>query len=128
MNTTYSRIVLHKLELNVHLGWPEAERSIKQAILVDIYLDFAQPPNACLSDDLIDTFSYETLCQVIEKQISAKHFRLIESLGHAMYHLVKSTVSDHLSVNICVTKKPPIINLTGGVSFWYGDDSGQTTA
>lgn len=121
MTSIKTRIILHQLELSVHLGWPDAERSSEQRVLLDIHLDFAHPPRACVSDNLADTFSYETLCDLIEKNITSKKFRLIEHLGYETYQLVKNALPKDLLVTICVTKKPPIVNLTGGVSFWYGE-------
>ncbi len=121
MTSITTSIVLHKLEFSVHLGWPDAERLNKQTILIDIQLFFPEPPKACLSDHLDDTFSYETLCHVIDKHLEQKTYRLIEHLGYDIYQLVKNTLPKQMSVNICLTKKPPIMNLTGGVSFSYGE-------
>lgn len=121
MTSIDTSIILHKLELSVHLGWPEAERLKKQFILIDIELLFSEPPKACLSDDLEDTFSYEILCILIEKQIGQRQFRLIEHLGYEIYQLVKNALPENILVTIRVTKQPPIVNLTGGVSFSYGD-------
>jgi dihydroneopterin aldolase len=114
-------IVLHKLELGVHLGWPEAERLHKQIIFLDIHIDFLEPPHACITDHLDDTYSYEALSDLIEKKIGQRHFRLIEHLGYETYQLLKNVLPHNVLLTICITKKPPIPNLTGGVSFWYGD-------
>ena|SRR5690348_6474512 len=121
MTSITTSIFLHKLELSVYLGWPEAERLNKQIIFIDIELKFPEPPKACLTDDLVDTFSYETLCNLIEQHVSLKTYRLIEYLGLDIYQLIKNALPNPMFVNLWVTKKPPIIHLTGGVSFHYGD-------
>lgn len=122
MTTIKTSITLQRFELSIHLGWPDAERLTKQWVWLDIALFFPKPPDACLTDNLDDTFSYETLCHLIQEKISEKPYRLIEHLGFEIYTLVKKTLPKDLRIEICVTKKPPIQHLTGGVSFRYGDE------
>lgn len=121
MNPIKTRIVLHKLELSIHLGWPESERLLKQNVMVDIDIHFSEPPRACLTDQLEDTYSYETLSNAIKEKITSRQFRLIEHLGHEIYQHVKILLPKATLVTICITKKPPILNLAE-VSFWYGDN------
>lgn len=120
--TISSSIVLNGLELNVNIGWPEAERIPKQIVVVDIYIRFAEPPHACKTDRLSDTYCYDTLTTSIKKMIDGYEFRLIEHLSYELYHIVKKTLSEENRVFIRVTKKPHIEGLTGGVSFCYGDE------
>lgn len=121
MTTITTSITLQKFELSIHLGWPDAERLTKQLVWLDIALFFPKAPEACLTDHLDDTFSYETLCHLIQEKISEKPYRLIEHVGYEIYTLVKKTLPQGMLIDICVTKKPPIQHLTGGVSFRYGD-------
>lgn len=121
--TTFSSIHLHGIELNLHLGWPAAEREQRQIILVDLMLTFAKPPKACETDDLDDTYCYDTLVQAVVKQTEQHEFRLIEHLAAKIYHLVKKECVDISSVCVSVFKKPAVANLSGGVTFTYGDKS-----
>lgn len=121
-NSIASSIVLHSLELSVHLGWSDAEQLQQQIIVTDIKILFLQPPKACLTDNLADTFCYDELTQKIKQKASSKSFRLIEHLGHELYQTIKLTLLHDSAVSLRITKKPPIPNLKGGVSFCYGDE------
>ncbi len=121
MNLIKSSIVLHQLELSIHLGWPEVERSKKQTVHVDIHMHFTTPPEACITDELDERTNYDALSQKITQDFSTKSFRLIEHLGFAIYQLTKAFLPKNTLAAICVTKFPPIANLKGGVQFWYGD-------
>lgn len=121
MQNTVSCIVLHGLELNVYLGWTEPERAQKQIVTVDLKIQFAQPPHACFSDALTDTYCYDELITHIQSQLAHQKFKLIERLGHTIYHLVKQNTQNIL-VALKLTKKPPILNLTNGVSFCLNDE------
>lgn len=121
MTPIKSSIVLQQLELHVQLGWLPAERLTLQLILVDIHIDFTKPPDACLTDDLQDTYCYHTLYNTLQENIAPKTYRLIEHLGYDIYHFVKSVMTDDSKVNICVTKNLKALNLSGAACFWYGD-------
>jgi FolB domain-containing protein len=73
-----SSIVLKQLELNLSLGWPENERSQLQSVMLDIYIDFIEPPHACTTDELDEKTNYDALNQTILKKIANRSFRLIE--------------------------------------------------
>lgn len=116
-----SSLLLRALELEVILGWPEEERAQTQKVSLDIHMQFPQPPSACETDELDDTHCYDTLVQKIKHHISTRHFRLIENLGYEIYQHIKQNLTTDTSVCIRITKKPAIENLTGGVSFAFGD-------
>ena len=116
-----SRLSLHELELSVFLGWPDEENAQLQRVLLDIDIHFSAPPAACLSDDLKDTFSYDTLIEYIQKNTATKKFRLLEHLGFAIHQLIKTFISQDTSVNVSVKKHPAIAALKGGASFYFGD-------
>jgi dihydroneopterin aldolase len=120
--TATTRIVLHKLEFLVFLGWGAIERSQPQTISVDIHIHFAKPPAACLTDDLADTFCYDTLNKTLKNHLSAKEFRLLEHLAYEIYSCVKAFITPENKINLCVTKHPDVFFKSGGVSFWFGDD------
>lgn len=121
-NKIASSIVLHDLELKLHLGWSESERlKKKQVVVVDIKLDFIHPPKACTTDNLYDTICYDKLISEIESAISPRKFLLLEHLGHEIYKTIKNNLNNHVLIAIKVKKKPAIENLKKGVSFYYGD-------
>lgn len=117
-----SSLLLRALELEVVLGWPEEERAQTQKVALDIHMQFLQPPIACETDDLHDTYCYDTLVQKIKKHVSTRPFRLLENLGYEIYQHIKQNLKTDISVCIRITKKPAIDNLTGGVSFTFGDE------
>lgn len=118
---TYSSIQLKGIELSLHFGWYEKERLQPQIIQVDVDLRFAQPPKACLSDDLVDTYCYDELIKNITIETSSRHFKLVEHLSFHVYQTIKKLLPDTTQVRVTIMKKPPIVNLSGGVIFAYGD-------
>lgn len=122
MNTIKTSIVLQQLELNLSLGWPDYERSQAQSVMLDIYMDFLEPHESCITDQLDEKTNYDALNQKIVEKMAKRSFRLIEHLGHELYQLIKAFLPENTLVTVCITKKPPIANLKGGVQFWYGDN------
>ena len=119
--TKLSTLFINQLELTLHLGWPENEILKKQTVLLDIEIQFAKPPIACISDQLDDTICYSKLIQAIRDHILPKHFHLIEHLSHSIYQLIKPMASDPSKIIIHITKHPKIPAYTGSVRFSYGD-------
>ena len=117
-----SCIFLNNLELPLFLGWTDNELHQQQIISLDIKLSFNSPPNACLSDNLSDTFCYDQLIQEIQNKFATQKIRLLEHLGYKLYQKIKLQLPPKTLVTIRVTKKPNIPHLTGGVSFCYGDE------
>jgi FolB domain-containing protein len=119
----HTRLTLHQLELLLSLGWTEAERLQKQIILLDITIDFNEPPTACMSDALEDTNCYDTLIKKIVETMTPKSFQLIEHLSYEIYQLIKSFLVQSELITVTVTKKPVLSTPTtlAGVSFSYGD-------
>lgn len=118
-----SHIHLHQLELQIYLGAFEEERKTSQRIWVDIDIHFQNPPTACLTDKITDTFCYDSLTQIIAKQITPRVFHLIEHVAHEIYHLIKKSSAEPIEVLVKVTKKPLLsANLVvSHASFTYGD-------
>ena len=116
-----SSLTLKTLTLEVNLGWPTDERTKKQTVAIDVKINFPKPPEACISDQLADTCCYDSLIATIKTQLISRNFRLIEHLAHEIYQIAKQSLPNHADISIRVTKKPAIADLTGGVSFCYGD-------
>lgn len=121
MNTLFSQIHLRDIELNLHLGWPTAERINKQKVLLDVKLGFSEPPRACVTDELTDTYDYDSLIQTILKETESKEFRLIELMGAHIYQIIRKMLPDVDKVQVAIAKRPAISQLTGGVVFTFGD-------
>ena len=117
----YTCITLNSLEVPVKLGWTEEERSHEQLISIDVTIQFAEPPKACTTDLLNDTHCYDSLVTAIKTSINDREFRLLEYLGYALYQTIKPHFSPDTLIQIHITKKPAILNLTKGVTFSYGD-------
>lgn len=116
-----SSIVLHDLELSVRLGCLPEEQLQDQIIALDINMQFSTPPRGCTTDNLDDTYCYDVLISKIKKEIATREFRLIEFLAHEIYHIVRANLPKDTIIGVRVKKKPLILNLMGGVSFYYGD-------
>jgi FolB domain-containing protein len=114
-------IVLRKLEFLVFLGWGQEERALQQQVIVDLYIRFAEPPAACMTDNLTDTFCYATLNQTLKNHIERKEFRLLEHLAYDIYHHVKHLLPLETKIKVGVTKHPDQFFKSGGVTFWYSD-------
>ena len=114
-------IHIHALTLTVHLGWAKEERDQPQKVSVDISLEFKSPPAACLTDELADTLCYDQLIAIIKKYTDTKEFRLVEHLGYKLYELIKASAPPESQIMIRLAKHPAIRDLTGGVTFCYGD-------
>jgi 7,8-dihydroneopterin aldolase/epimerase/oxygenase len=118
-----SGIELRGLVLPVVLGWLADERQQPQQVVVDFNLKFLTPPKACVSDNLEDTFCYDTLTATLRQKVIDGEFRLLEHLGHEIYQHIKSYVNDNTKVGVRVKKQPPIANLSDGVYFYVGDEN-----
>ncbi len=117
-----NHITLNGLELSVNLGWPQGERIKQQIVTLDVTLHFKTPPNACSTDQLEDTYCYDHLVSVIKTSVATRNFRLLEHLGYEIHRAIKQEVAKEIAVEICITKKPAILNLTRGVTFCYSDE------
>ncbi len=119
----YSRISLKQLELAISLGVSDAERSKPQSVRIDMDIDFLQPPSACLTDQLKDTYCYDSFIQQLAIQMASRSFHLLEHVTYEIYQLAKQFFKESLSVHIKVTKKPLLSAAIPieGASFCYGD-------
>lgn len=120
-NTIKTTLSIRGLELAVNLGLMEKEISKIQTVLLDVDMNFVNPPKACVSDKLEDTVCYSLLTQQLRDELKDKKFHLIEHLVHEIYHLIKSQMTMPSTLLVRVTKFPDIQGLTGGASFSFGD-------
>ncbi|MDX1901605.1 MAG: dihydroneopterin aldolase [Gammaproteobacteria bacterium] len=121
MKKKSTRMTLNALELPVHLGWPKSERDTKQQVMLDIHLHFSEQPKGCVTDRLEDTFCYAALTEYLHDQIKNRSFHLLEHFTAEVHQIIQSFLPSSVMIEVCVTKKPDVPGLHGGVSFHYGD-------
>lgn len=90
--TPKSSLEIKQLELVIHLGWPEKERSKRQLVLADLHIHFNESPKACVSDHLDDTVCYASLIKQLVAQTQDKTFHLIEHVAENLYTLLKAAL------------------------------------
>lgn len=115
------QMTLNRLELPVRLGWGSEERAGLQMVSFNITLIFPKEPKACHSDSLEDTFCYHSLTNQLRDALASQSFRLIEHLAREVYCRIKVMLPEGMGIQVQATKKPAIKELSGGVSFTYGD-------
>lgn len=115
-----SALTLNGLRLSVFLGIYPEELSKKQTVTVDIRIAFPQPPEACFSDRLEDTYCYDNMIHYLKEKLLHKKFQMIEHLTQALYALLKAYFPAHFSLSVKVTKLAPNPDLSRGVTFEYG--------
>lgn len=116
----HASMQLNGLELSVNLGWPQGERKKTQIVSLTAIIYFPATPLGCTTDQLTDTQCYDTLIQSIKNGLGDRHFRLLEHLGYEIHRIIQDNLPPDFKVQISLTKKPAILNLTGGVTFSYG--------
>ncbi len=112
---------LYGVELNLNLGWSAEERAIKQKTLIDVLLSLPKPPQACVTDNIVDTYCYANIINTVINETEQREFHLVEHLGAHIYNLVKKIVPT-ATIQISVHKNLSVVNLPGKVTFQYGDN------
>lgn len=118
-----AHVTLHQLELKIALGAGNQERANPQSIWIDIDMQFQTPPRACHTDQLNDTYCYDSLTQKIAEHITPRSFHLLEHVAHEIYQIIKKSYTESIEVLVKVTKKPLLssnLNIANA-SFTYGD-------
>ncbi len=115
-------LYIRQLELSLHIGWSDKERSKKRSVLLDLDIHFQTPPAACETDELADTVCYARLSAIIQEKIAAKSYKLIEHLCADIYSCIKKNLPDKARLIVRIIKYPKIAGLKNGVCFAYGDD------
>lgn len=113
---------LRGARLAVRLGCGGDERAQPQAVDLDLAVRFAEPPAACESDKLEDTVCYGELVELARAFVRGREFRLLERLARDLFAELRPLVPPGAELWLRVTKlRPPIAELSGGVSFALGD-------
>ena len=120
---TISSLSLNGLCLDVFLGIYPEEKQKKQTVRIDARIYFSQPPGACHSDQLEDTYCYNKLVCYLKKKLTKRKFQLIENLALTVYILLKEFFPLEIKLSVRITKQQPLIpELANGITFEYGDE------
>ncbi len=113
---------IQALHLKLRLGWDAAERQLPQLVQVTLAFRFAEPPNACQSDELAETICYDRLTQQLRAMIAEREFRLLEHFSAWLYQVLTPLLPQGVLIRIVATKPyPPVTEIKQGVTFEYGD-------
>lgn len=107
---------IEKLPILASIGVFPDELGIKQEILLDIKIKSDTLPLGCFSDQLSDTYCYQTLIEEVIAFIATKHFNLIEHLAYEILTVLENKFPKS-SISIKVTKFPIINNQKQIISF-----------
>ena len=114
---------LHDIRLMMNVGHLQEERDVKQAMRIDIEIDFHNPLAACHTDVLEDAVCYDSLIGKVRHYCEQHSFKLLEYASQCLYALIKADFSKKDKVFVRVTKlHPPIDILKGGAECGYGDE------
>lgn len=117
-----SRLHLQDLRVMMHVGHLPEERAHKQAMRIDVSIDFHQPLKAFYTDELHDAVCYDALIKKIQYCCDHQSFKLLEYAAQCLYTLIKVDFSLDDRVLVKITKlHPPIDALKGGAMCCYGD-------
>lgn len=112
---------INGFELPVYLGWPDAERQQAQTVRVDLVIQLKKLPKACETDQLQDTFCYDTLLEHLRAKIYNRQFHLIEYLTKEIHTIIKTMLPVDCQLTVSTLKFPAISGLSGGVTFTYAE-------
>ncbi len=109
--------------LTANLGWLPDERQRAQRITIELHLRFSQPPQGCVSDELTDTWCYDTLAVKLRDFLATHHFRLLEHLTAASYQCLRVLLPSDIRLHVSITKSPQLTDIseTANATFSYGD-------
>lgn len=107
---------INNLVLPLNIGLTEQERSVPQDININIKITFNSLPKACYSDNIDETICYERLVTLIKEFCKNNQFKLIENLTFKLHNYIQGLISDN-SVELTISKKPPIDSIKGNCSF-----------
>jgi dihydroneopterin aldolase len=121
----HSTLGIERLRLHVRLGAVPEERAHPQEVDASAWIRFAEPPDAVRTDMLAETVDYAELAASFRRAVDGTEFNLIEHLAYRLYRCARAFVSPADLVAVRVHKlRPPLADLEGGSTFWYGDWSG----
>ena len=79
-------IFIDDMRVEAHVGIFPRERAASQTL--EISLTFGVPDAAAANDDITDTIRYDEVIERIRKELGARHFNLLETLGEYVITLM----------------------------------------
>src|SRR5262245_13392580 len=79
-------IFIEDMRVEANVGIYERERAAPQT--VEINLTFGVPDEAAMDDDIAKTIDYAAVIERIRKELSERHFNLLETLGEYVIKLM----------------------------------------
>lgn len=79
-------IFVEELRVQAWVGIYPREKAVPQT--VELNLTFGVPDSAAEHDDIADTIDYAEVIARIRKELAARHFNLIETLGEFVVNLL----------------------------------------
>lgn len=80
-------IKIKNLEVNCIIGIYEWEKTLNRQLIINTEIEI-ENEKSCLSDDIIDTLSYENIYKNIKKIIASKKYNLIECLANDILSMI----------------------------------------
>ena len=90
-----------------YLGLYEHEQRSKREIIINITISFLSPPIACITDEIDDTFCYDSIIRTIDDTLSSKRFKLIEHITQCLYNELSNRIQNQAKLSIEVIKPSP---------------------
>jgi 7,8-dihydroneopterin aldolase/epimerase/oxygenase len=79
-------IFIEEMRVDAHVGIYAREKCAAQAL--EISLTFGVPDEAALEDDITKTIDYAVVIERIRRELAARHFNLLETLGEYVIALM----------------------------------------
>lgn len=79
-------IFIEEMRVEAHVGIYDRERAAPQTL--ELSLTFGVPDEAALEDDIAKTIDYAAVIERIRKELAARHFNLLETLGEFVIGLL----------------------------------------
>lgn len=79
-------IFIDDMRVEAHVGIFPRERAAAQTL--EISLTFGVPDAAAKNDDIADTIRYDAVIERIRKELTERHFNLLETLGEYVIGLM----------------------------------------
>lgn len=113
-----SSLSLNEISYFVYLGCTKSEQAQVQEIQLSILIEFNEPPPACQTDRLEETYCYSQLNDEVEKVCQGKAYATIEHLGFQCWNAISSLIHSQDKLTIKIDKlHPPLAKRLKNASF-----------
>ena len=117
-----SKIQLDELEIQLHLGVSEEERTKIQSVWVSLTFEFFTLPESTSSDLISETVNYSSLSKLLKNEFNGSNIKTIEYMGFRAFKLVAEDIDQIGRLTLSIRKFPSISGLKGGALFELSGD------